>query len=172
MVKIGVTSQNKLKTQAVADAYNSISLPFTLTGYSANSGVGEQPVDDQTLLGARNRIIDVGSKVDDLDRIISIESGIFQVRPDVWLDKAVVVIFNTQNETEHIEYSDCVLFPTKYVEMARQIGFDTTTVGMVMAQEGYVKNHKDPHLSISGISREVYLRETVKKLVEQAELGK
>ncbi len=167
-MKIGVTSQNKLKVDAVIKAYSILAIPVEVVGYTANSGVGEQPVNEQTLMGARNRILDVNRRVGGLDRIVSIEDGIFR-ESNQWLDKAVVVIYDPHNNQEHIGYSDAVVFPDEYVERARQIGFDTMTVGQVMAEAGYVSDQKDPHLSISGISRQVYLENTIQKLVEQVE---
>ena len=61
------------------------------------------------------------------------------------------------------------VFPDKYVEMARQRGFDVCTVGQVMQEEGFVADAKDPHLSISGVSRREYLGRVVKKVLEEAE---
>jgi len=148
--------------------YSSIGVPVEIIGYTAESGVGEQPVDDQALLGARNRISDVNFRIDGLDRIISIESGIFREGKQ-WLDKAVVVIYDPHTNREHVGYSDAVVFPSEYVERARQIGFDTMTVGQAMAEAGYVSDRKDPHISISGVSRQVYLESTVKKLVGEVE---
>ncbi len=167
-MKIGVTSQNKLKVDAVAKAYSSVGIPVEIVGYTAESEVGEQPVDEQTLTGARNRILDVNARVGGLDRIVSIENGIFKVG-EQWLDKAVVVIYNPNTDEENVGYSDAVVFPDEYVEKARQLGFDKITVGQVMADAGYVADSKDPHLSISRVSRQVYLESTVQKLVEQVE---
>src|SRR3989344_935938 len=109
-MKIGVTSQNKLKVDAVARAYSSVGIPVEIVGYTAESGVGEQPVDEQTLTGARNRISDVNARVSGLDRIVSIENGIFRVG-EQWLDKAVVVIYNPHTDEENVGYSDAVVFP-------------------------------------------------------------
>lgn len=167
-MKIGVTSQNKLKVDAVTKAYSSLGVPVEVIGYTASSGVGEQPVNEQTVDGARNRISDVNRRVGGLDRIVSIENGIFK-EGERWLDKAVVVIYDPQTDKEYVGYSDAVVFPEEYVERARQIGFDIMTVGQVMAEAGYVSDRKDPHFSISGVSRQVYLESTVQKLVEQVE---
>lgn len=167
-MKIGITSQNKLKLEAVKNAYSFMEPSLEISGYSADSGVGEQPVNEQTLQGARNRIVDLRKRVDGLDRIISIESGIFY-EGGKWLDKAVVVILDVVSEKEYVAYSDAVVFLDKYVEMAREIGFETATVGKVMFDEGYVTDAKDPHKSISGISRRVYLEKMVKKLVGEVE---
>lgn len=167
-MKIGVTSQNKLKVDAVRKAYSLMGDFVEIVGYSAESDVGEQPINEQTLEGARNRISHVNSKIDGLDKIVSIENGIFRECKQ-WLDKAVVVIYDPKNDKEQIQYSGAVVFPDKYVKIARQKGFDRVTVGQVMEEEGYVVNRKDPHLTISGISRQVYLESAVQKLVKQIE---
>ncbi len=167
-MRIGVTSQNELKVNAVAKAYSAISDSVEVVGYTADSKVGEQPVNEQTFLGALQRTFDVEDKVNDLDRIVSIESGIFE-EDGQWLDKAVVVIYDPRTGKGHYVCSDAVAFPNEYVEKARQRGFETTTVGQVMEEEGFVSNRKDPHLSISGVSRQVYIERTVRKLVEEVE---
>ena len=166
-MKIGVTSQNKIKLDAVRSAYSFLE-NYEVVGYSADSGVGEQPVGDETVIGARNRIWDVSRRIDNLDRIISIENGIFE-EDGRWLDKAVVMWFNPRTGEEHIAYSDSVEFPKEYVEKARSLGFDTTTVGSVMAEAGYIENPKDPHMSISGKPRRDYIEKTVASLVRLVE---
>jgi non-canonical (house-cleaning) NTP pyrophosphatase len=165
-MKIGVTARNKIKVDAVKKAYESIRILAEITGYSSPSNVGEQPVNDLTLIGARNRITYLLENIDRLDRIVSIENGIF-LENGCWIDRAVVVILNTHNRKEHIAYSDGVEFPIKYVEIAKEIGFERVTVGKVMADYGYVTYSKDPHKSISGISRGRYIEDTVAKLVRE-----
>jgi non-canonical (house-cleaning) NTP pyrophosphatase len=167
-MRVGVTSKNKLKVEAVEKAYSAAGIAAEVIGYSADSKVGEQPVGEQTLEGARNRISDLNSRVNGLDRIISIENGIFR-QDGQWLDIAVAVMYEPKTGEEHIEHSDAIVFPDEYVERARQLGFDTTTVGKVMADAGYISDQKDPHLSIAGVSRQVYLEQTVRNLVERVE---
>lgn len=53
MMKIGVTSENKLKNEVVSDVCKSLGLKANIRGYETNSGVGEQPVGEFTLVGAR-----------------------------------------------------------------------------------------------------------------------
>jgi len=55
------------------------------------------------------------------------------------------------------------------VEEARKRGFETTTVGEVMEEKGIISNRKDPHLDLSGISREVFIRDAVTDLVKRVE---
>ena len=38
-----------------------------------------------------------------------------------------------------------------------------------MAEAGYVHDQKDPHFSISGVSRQVYIERAVQKLLNQVE---
>ncbi|MFH1585948.1 MAG: DUF84 family protein [archaeon] len=167
-MKIGVTSENKLKVNAVRGAYDSIGIPCEVVGYVADSGVGEQPINNQALEGARNRISDLRRKVNGLDRIVSIESGIFEQNGQ-WVDKAVAVVYRTDRDEEHVAYSDGVVFPTEYVDRARALGFDKVTVGKVMAEAGYVADNKDPHKSISGKSRQLYIEDTLGRLVREVE---
>jgi len=166
--KVGVTSENKLKVSAVRYAYDSWNLAAEVVGYASFSGVGEQPINEQVLLGARNRISDLRQKVSDLDRVVSIESGIFEEN-EGWVDKAVVVLLDTRSGKEYVAYSEGVVFPKEYVERAREIGFDKMTVGKVMADAGYVTDAKDPHKSISGKSRTQYIVETLLNLVIESE---
>ncbi|MBI5399243.1 DUF84 family protein [Candidatus Saganbacteria bacterium] len=135
VLKIGVTSENKLKTEAVRKAYASAGVSAQVTGYKTDSKVGEQPVDDQTIAGARNRIADLITRNEGLDRIVSIESGIFK-KDEGWEDIGVAVIVDPHSNKEDVEYSDPVAFPAQFVERACQIGFDTMTVGKVM-EEAY-----------------------------------
>ncbi len=167
-MKIGVTSQNKLKIDAVKDAYAFMRPTPTIVGYNVASGVGEQPINEQTLIGAKNRINELREKVNDLDVIVSIESGIFQEN-NKWIDKAIVVIYYPYQKKEYVGYSDGIVFPDEYVNKARQIGFDKITVAKVMADDGFISNPKDPHLTISGTPRQVFIKNTTKKLVDKIE---
>ncbi|MFA5382538.1 MAG: DUF84 family protein [Candidatus Micrarchaeia archaeon] len=168
-MKIAVTSKNKIKLNAVKNAYFSIGIKTEIIGFSANSSVGEQPVNEQTIQGARQRIEDIKPQVEEtFDRIISIENGIFK-EDNEWRDKAVVVLLNLKTKEESIGYSDYIVFPDKYVEKARKIGFDKITVSEVMFDDDYILDSKDPHKCISGIPRQVYLEDTLKKIVREVE---
>ena len=168
-MEIGITSENALNFNVVENAYSFMEPKPTIIGYPADSGVGEQPVNEQTSLGARNRIVDLRKRVVDLDRIISIENGIFQEKGQ-WVDRGVVVISVPSTGEEYFACSDGVVFPNEYVEKARELGFDKITVGRVMADEGFVLDAKDPHKCISGVSRQVYLQEAVGGLVHMVEI--
>jgi len=51
---IGVTSKSQIKLGAVSAAYSEFTRNFNVGGYPTISGVGEQPVNAQTEIGARN----------------------------------------------------------------------------------------------------------------------
>ena len=165
-MRIGVTSESKIKVEAVRSVYFQLGIKAEITGYSTSSGVGEQPVEQETFQGARNRLFDLKNKVGGLDIIISIENGIFQEQGK-WIDRAVVVIYQVGKEELSLEVSDGVEFPREYVDEARQRGFDKITVSQVMAERGYVQDAKDPHNSISKKPRREYLEETILKLIER-----
>jgi len=103
-----------------------------------------------------------------LDRVISIESGIF-LENCIWIDRAVVLYQRVGSGDEDIRYSEGVIFPEKYVAMARKEGFDSITVGSVMKRENFIENYSDPHLSISGRSREEYIKKVVLDIVRSNE---
>lgn len=165
-MKIAVTSENKLKVDAVKEGFSSIYSSIEVTGYKTNSNVGEQPVNEETLAGARNRVLDLASRVTGLDLIVSIESGIF-FEGGNWMDKAVILAYFPSTKREIVEFSDSVVFPTEYVHKARAIGFDKITVGKVMKDSGYILDDKDPHFSLTGISRKNYLSNGIKRLVKK-----
>lgn len=165
-MKIGVTSQNKLKVDAVKEVFSSVYTNSEVIGYKTDSKVGEQPVDEETILGARNRVLDLASRVTGLDLIVSIESGIF-FSGENWVDKAVILAYFPSTKKEIIEFSSSVVFPTEYVDKARTIGFNKTTVGKVMKDSGYILDDKDPHFSLTGISRKDYIVSGLKRLIKK-----
>jgi len=167
-MKIAVTSENKLKLKAVKQAYLSNNMKVEVIGFKADSKIGEQPTNENTLLGARNRIKSIEPMLDSFDRVVSIENGIFK-EDNEWRDKAVVVLLNLKTKEESIGYSDYIVFPDIYVEKACKIGFDKITVSEVMFDDDYILDSKDPHKCISGIPRQIYLEDTLKKIVREVE---
>lgn len=163
-MKIAVTSKNKLKIDAIRNTFLKHVDNLEVVGFDADSKVGEQPVNDQTLQGARNRILDIKNKVKDFDKIISIENGIFS-KKGKWLDVAVILIYDIKSNEEIIGYSDSIEFLEEYVKKAEKIGFDKITVGQVMFEDKAISDSKDPHLSITGKKRQVFLEEALNNLI-------
>jgi non-canonical (house-cleaning) NTP pyrophosphatase len=167
-MNIGVASENKIKINVVRNvfSYNSDNI---VKGYYSESGINEQPINDETLTGAKNRINYLLKQIkqndckkdDKLDLIVAIENGVF-TENNSYYDKAVIVIFDVKNNKE---YSDKIEIPLKYYDIARSSGFDKTTIGKVMFDNGFVEDAKDPHKSITGIPRQKYIEDTLKKIV-------
>lgn len=154
----------KLIVNEVASYFNLVNA--TLQSVEAESGVNEQPVGrDEIVGGAINRIKSARLQVK-ADAYISIENGLIK-HGESWFDYGYVRIFYlnpvTRKVSIHTGLSEKCEFPAKYVKIAYQRGFDTTTVGSVLAEYGVVENGKYPHLSLSGISRFDYLAPAARK---------
>lgn len=96
---------------------------------------------------------------------VGIESGI-ELRDDQWHDYAVISV--RSDVIEIIGRTDSILFPTDCVEIARERGFKTTTVGSVIAEK-YGCDPKDPHsyLTKGSHSRESFIRRALMDILKR-----
>jgi non-canonical (house-cleaning) NTP pyrophosphatase len=156
-MKIVLASTSAVKLEACRAAFGDAAEIVTV---KAPSGVNEQPMDDETVTGAFNRIAAAKTMAPGADLYVSIENGIFDEKGH-FIDRPVVVVSRGSGDPQ-VTYGDGVEFPKDSVDEARRRGLDKWTVGKVMAEQGIVKQHDDPHLSLSGKSRTEYLRATVK----------
>jgi inosine/xanthosine triphosphatase len=165
-MKVVVGSQSAVKLEAVKSAFASHD-NVEVVGVKADSRAPEQPIDGETLIGARNRAAHSRELSPDADLYVAIENGIF-TEGDRYVDKAVVLTV-TKDGREHVEYSAGVEFPAQYVDEARKLGFDKMTVGKVMAAAGFVKKHDDPHADLGDkVSRAQILKDTVSDAMKQS----
>ena len=165
-MKIIVGSQSQVKLDAVTQALAATGIEAEIVGVKAKSNVAEQPMDNETLDGARNRANHARQLAPDGDLYIAIENGIFTEPDGRYVDKAVVMAI-AKDGMETVALSEGVEFPKAAVEEARQRGFATTTAGQVMAEQGVVAKHDDPHFSLIGKSRATILTETVSELLSK-----
>ena len=169
-IDIVLGSKSKLKYDALDSTLKELYpyLNYTISTYSVESDVPEQPFDDQGITGARNRAKG-GLKIfceengRFPDYVIAIENFLQAplLKDEKYSDKAAIVIFNFDTEgnyEEDIVYSQGVEFESKYVERALMEG---VTCGIIMEREGIVKQHDDPHLDLVGISRADILKEAL-----------
>lgn len=133
----------------------------TLEAMDIPSGVPAQPVDDEAQLGALNRMAAMRAARPGADIYVAIENGLFLEDGQI-IDRAVVALARGTDPGVVIR-SEGVAFPKDAFDIAKARGFDTCTVGQVMAEMGLVKNHFDPHLDVSGKSREIYITEALSK---------
>ncbi len=165
-LKIVVGSQSEVKLNAVKNALRALNVDADVIGVKAKSGINEQPVANETVDGARNRVADARRLYPDADMYIAVENGIFP-KAGSWIDKAVILAV-TRGGKESLEYSQGVEFPKQYVEEAHAQGFDKITVGQVMQKHGAVAKHDDPHLSLAGKSRATIIEDTLKETLPSA----
>lgn len=158
-------SQSEVKRVAVVKALSLLGIQAKVIAVPAQSGVNEQPVEGETLLGARNRAEYAACLVAEADLALAIESGLFW-RDGGYQDIAIVAACLKSGELLQVE-SRGVAFPLDAVEEARQRGFDQWTVGKILAEWGCVATHNDPHLSLVGISRAEFVNEAVRCLFQQ-----
>ncbi len=165
-MKVVLASESKKKIAAVTHAFNNLS-SFELVTLNAPSNVNEQPVGEETLVGAKNRIAFAIAAHPDAEIYVSIENGLFEEN-GAFVDKAVVVL-KTAEGNEIAAMSDGVVFPSEYVEKTRERrgGFAKWTVGKTMAEHGVVQDDGDPHLELSGRPRQTYLEEAISKALSQ-----
>ncbi len=131
----------------------------------ADSEINEQPVNDETEIGARNRLKNAKQEIVLANpglhpTYVSIENGLFQeIDPETkqptgeWEDKAVVIVMLPNGKTTSA-ISDGVRFPKDVVEETRlkggeDQGFKKYTVGSQLAERGIVKNKQDPHSDLT-----------------------
>ena len=172
IIIVGSTSEHKLN--AVHQAFQQTTdLPFEIKGFKARSRINEQPVGiEETVQGALNRLDHAKelAKTHPWHIAVGIENGIipFQVMGvQRWMDYAWVVVENNKGDLA-IANSSGVEFPSNYVEMARSLGFDTITVGSIIAQETGCDG-TDPHLYLTNrrVSRSEMLIQAVMNALGQ-----
>ena len=113
--------------------------------YKASSDVGEQPVSEETVQGARNRALNTMKYAQenniDADLFMGIESGIINLYDKWFIANAAVVI--DKNGYESIGYGPIFPVPNKYVEDIIKTDF-----GKVMTS---IFNESDLGKSVGGV---------------------
>lgn len=165
-MRIVLASTSKTKIEAVQTAFAERSIQ--LLTVNAASGINAQPINDETLTGAFNRLNEARKAEPGANLYISIENGIFKEFGD-YVDRAIIAM-SLSEELPHVTKSEGVIFPKHAVLEARKRGFEHTTVGKVMADMGIVKDHADPHKDLHGKSRATILAETLTKAVAELKL--
>ncbi len=159
-MKVVLASTSAVKLEACRAAFG---LEAEIITVKAPSGVNEQPLNDETLTGAFNRIAAAKQLAPGADVYVSIENGIFE-EEGRYIDRPVIVVARGACEN-HITYGEGVEFPKGSVEETRRRGFDTCTVGRVMQEQGLVRQHDDPHRDLGGKSRAEYITAAMRKAV-------
>ena len=165
MTKIGLGSLSEIKRTALAAALQQLPAQAQVVAVKAASGVAEQPFDDETITGAHNRAEHTDQLVPDADFTLAIESGIFSVG-NRYFDKAIVVARLKSGEFIEAQ-SDAVEFPQDAVQETLRRGAAIWTCGKVMEEWGLVQKHDDPHLSLTGKSRAIFISEAALRVLQK-----
>ena len=152
-LKIIVGSESEHKVLAVSNACEHLRINAMVWGVPRDTTVPAQPFGvTETLTGATARATTSAKHAEamhnDGDLFVGVESGLIPVSDEFILDMAIVVI-RSHGKTITVASSPGMLFPKSAVEEARNLGFDTTTAGQVIAWR--LGGHRtDPHFTLSG----------------------
>ncbi len=147
-MRIAVGSTSRHKKVAVQKAcsmmgWNSVEI----IQYEAESAISRQPVElNWIMAGARNRALLTSEAVPDTP-CVGIENGIMRSW-NVHLDVAVIVVVMPNGEW-HFGSSPGIQIPEHVVKKAQERGFDTTTMGDILAEQKSC-DPADPHLTLTG----------------------
>ena len=158
-LNIAVSSMSAVKVDAVREVFSSHfkqkpeqeSSPIIVTveGYSAKSGVNEQPVgNEETMKGAKNRMVDMLQQINTkTDLSVSIENGIMEIS-GTWYDVGWILVETKSGRSCFVPTAG-VPFPSDVVVETLAVGVDKTTVGSVLMSSGVVFNNQDPHSDLT-----------------------
>jgi len=154
----GGHSDVKIAAITGAKSYFALLSEHALVGADAPSLVREQPeivrvlpdgtIEHEALTGARNRAHGAKKSRPDGTIFVGIESAVMDI--GFIVDVAVIVVLD--GDVEFHATSTGVAFPREDYDVARARGFDTTTVGKVIA-ERLKTDPTDPHYRLTGWRR-------------------
>ena len=140
-VSVVVASENPIKKQAARDAYWQVFFPetkknliesaaellrevfnpddVTITGVATESGVHVQPKSqDETVLGARNRLNAIRLSHPDADCWVAIEGGVI-IRDDGVFEIGCVIVSHKGTDLEFVAHAPQFQVPTKTAALIR-----------------------------------------------------
>ena len=125
-IKILIGSKNKAKIEGAKLAFEKYFSDFEIISKDIQSGVNEQPINDEILLGARNRIKGLKElNLKDIDFYISSEAGLINIG-DLYVNINLGVIEDI-NGYESIGTSQGFMIPKNKVELVKN-----KSLGIVM----------------------------------------
>ena len=125
-IKILIGSNNKAKIEGAKLAFEKYFSDFEIISEDIQSGVNSQPINDEILLGARNRIKGLKDlNIKDVDFYISSEAGLISIG-DLYLNINMGVIEDI-NGYESIGTSQGYMIPKSKVETIKE-----KTLGVVL----------------------------------------
>ena len=124
-MKVLIATQNKGKIEGAKRAFEKFFDGVEVVGISASSDVPEQPVNEETWQGAKNRVknLKVFAKENNIeaDYFVSIESGMMNSLGS-WMIVNIAVV-EDKNGLESVSSSPGFPVPERLVEKIKEIGF-------------------------------------------------
>ena len=174
-IRFSLGSVSETKRNALLKALDLVGLPVDHASFlAAASGVNAQPFGHGEISrGAHNRAACARDSFPG-SYGIGIENGIVRGTDDIvndvdhWFDVAMVVVLHPDGR-EFARWSQAIEVPDEIVIGARSRGFETTTVGTVVAEK-LGGTASDPHLTLTGgkTSREQLLVEAIVAALTEA----
>lgn len=125
MKKVIIASTNPVKVRVAAQAFSVVfaGQSFDFTPVKSESGVPDQPMNEETRAGARNRLDYIRTHVPDADYWISQEGGLFDERDRLY-NRAWIAVTDT---SRFIAESSTALFylpkqMTRYIKEGMELG--------------------------------------------------
>lgn len=166
---IGVASESMIKISTVAEVLDQFQpeTEFTITGKGVPSGVSEQPLGQEAIDGALNRLSGIVKLGDGATRAcFAIENGLFKVSgtgdldlstlfdPTADYEDRAVIAISLPGRLPFVHISpaeDAVRFPRDAVRAAHDApgGFTEHTVGSILYKTGQVRDKQDPHADLT-----------------------
>lgn len=123
-MKILIATQNKGKVEGAKRAFEKYFKDVEVVGISASSDVPEQPVNDETFWGAKNRVKNLKQIAREnnieADYFVAIESGMMNSLGS-WMIVNIAVV-EDKNGLESVSSSPGFPVPEKLVEKIKEIG--------------------------------------------------
>ena len=123
-MKVLIATKNKGKVEGAKRAFDKFFEDVEVLGISAESNVPEQPVNDETWNGAKNRVKNLKAYATEngveADYYVSIESGMTNALGS-WMIINVAVV-EDKNGNQSVSASPAFPVPEKYVDKIKEIG--------------------------------------------------
>ncbi len=121
-MKVLIGTQNPGKVQALENALNHFYKDFEIITINTSSGVPDEPINEQTLTGARNRVLSLEkyAKENNLDAnfYCAIESGMINLYGNWYI--ANIAVIKDKNGYESSGTGAMFPVPNKYVSLIKE----------------------------------------------------
>ena len=163
---IGSISERKIKiAEKVIQELFSVK-DFIVEGCNASSEVPETPYDKQTFDGARNRALDVKSKINDSDYYLGLESGLVERYGHIYEEAWAAVI--DKSGKEFFGYSSGLKVPDYILQRMNELKMEHSDIMPVIEKEyGNLPNDTWGTYSGGVILREKSLEEALRNALIQ-----